>query len=159
MHTALVVEDPAAAHTTYELNRDPAQTALDAHIASQQDHNLRYVGEWHSHPALQPPPRPVSRRDQGVDGLAATKAKTLSTDTLHRKIRRGDAVPGRGGQADRCDSRPCSAGRNGNGRRGIGERDALTLEPYGPRGQWLPSRPRDKPRVASRLEARVIICV
>jgi integrative and conjugative element protein (TIGR02256 family) len=55
VHTALVVEDQAAAHTTYELNRDRAQTALDAHIASQQDHNLGYVGEWHSHPAPQPP--------------------------------------------------------------------------------------------------------
>jgi integrative and conjugative element protein (TIGR02256 family) len=57
VHTALVVEDPAAARTTYELNRDRAQTALDAYRAGQQDHNLGYVGEWHSHPAPQPPSR------------------------------------------------------------------------------------------------------
>jgi proteasome lid subunit RPN8/RPN11 len=55
VHTALVVEDPAAAHTTYELNRDRAQIALDTYIAGQNDCNLGYVGEWHSHPAPQPP--------------------------------------------------------------------------------------------------------
>jgi integrative and conjugative element protein (TIGR02256 family) len=53
--TGLVVSDPAAAHTTYELNRDRAQAALDAFVARRHDPNLGYVGEWHSHPAPQPP--------------------------------------------------------------------------------------------------------
>ena len=55
VYAALVVQDPSAAHTTYELNRDRAQAALDAYLVGQLDHKLGYIGEWHSHPAAQPP--------------------------------------------------------------------------------------------------------
>ncbi len=52
---ALVIEDSTAAHTTYVLNQGRAQAELDAYLASQQDAKLGYVGDWHSHPAPQPP--------------------------------------------------------------------------------------------------------
>lgn len=52
---ALVVADPGAGHATFLLDRDRAQAALDAHLKDQQDCELGYVGEWHSHPKPQPP--------------------------------------------------------------------------------------------------------
>lgn len=52
---ALVVDDPTAGHATYLLDRDRAQAALDAYLTDHPDPDLGYVGEWHSHPAPQPP--------------------------------------------------------------------------------------------------------
>lgn len=53
--TAVVVVDPVAGRTAYELDRERAQRALDVSIAHGLDSRLGYVGEWHSHPAPQPP--------------------------------------------------------------------------------------------------------
>ncbi len=60
--TAVVVEflpvpDHAAGRSRYERRHSLAQEQLNAYLASRDDSRLGYVGEWHSHLALQPPSR------------------------------------------------------------------------------------------------------
>lgn len=60
MHVARFIEvrDPNAKHVTYERNHAAAQAALKAMKAELPPGSLLgYVGEWHTHPALQPPSR------------------------------------------------------------------------------------------------------
>ena len=51
----LTVTDKTAGHTHYIRNHQRAQKVLDAHRQTCGDHRVGYVGEWHSHPASQPP--------------------------------------------------------------------------------------------------------
>lgn len=60
--TAVVVEflpvaDHAAGRSHYERRHAPAQGALDGYRRDRGDSRHGYVGEWHSHPAPQPPSR------------------------------------------------------------------------------------------------------
>lgn len=60
--TAVVVEflpvaDHAAGRAHYERRHALAQGALDGYLRDRDDSRLGYVGEWHSHPAPQPPSR------------------------------------------------------------------------------------------------------
>lgn len=60
--TAVVVEflpvtDHAAGLSHYERRHALAQGALDKYLRERDDSRLGYVGEWHSHPAPQPPSR------------------------------------------------------------------------------------------------------
>lgn len=52
---ALLIEDPVARHTTYRLDHRRAQQALHDYLDTASNPYLGYVGEWHSHPAPQPP--------------------------------------------------------------------------------------------------------
>lgn len=49
------VSDPRARTHCYVRNHKAAQESLDAFRANTADPNIGYVGEWHSHPAQQPP--------------------------------------------------------------------------------------------------------
>lgn len=51
----LSVPDPAAGRSHYERRHLLAQEILDTYLGSHGDPRLGYVGEWHSHPAPQPP--------------------------------------------------------------------------------------------------------
>jgi integrative and conjugative element protein (TIGR02256 family) len=51
----LSVPDPRAGHTHYERHHSAAQRALEDYLQSTSDLNAGYIGEWHSHPAPQPP--------------------------------------------------------------------------------------------------------
>ena len=51
----LSVPDDAAGRTHYERRHSRAQQALDSYRVSHGDPRLGYIGEWHSHPAPQPP--------------------------------------------------------------------------------------------------------
>lgn len=55
VHDLLSVSDPRAGHTHYERRHSPAQQALDDYLQPRSDRNAGYIGEWHSHPAPQPP--------------------------------------------------------------------------------------------------------
>lgn len=49
------VPDHTAGWSYYERRHVPAQKALDEYLRSRDDLRCGYVGEWHSHPAPQPP--------------------------------------------------------------------------------------------------------
>lgn len=51
----LSVPDDAPGRTHYERRHALAQRALDSYRVSHDDQRLGYIGEWHSHPAPQPP--------------------------------------------------------------------------------------------------------
>lgn len=51
----LRVTDPQARTYEYIRNDKAAQSALDDFRSSSPDEHIGYVGEWHSHPAQQPP--------------------------------------------------------------------------------------------------------
>lgn len=51
----LEVPDKKAGHCHYVRNYKRAQKTLDAHRRICGDDRVGYVGEWHSHPAPQPP--------------------------------------------------------------------------------------------------------
>lgn len=51
----LAVPDKKAGRCHYVRNGNDAQKVLDTHRASCVDRRVGYVGEWHSHPAPQPP--------------------------------------------------------------------------------------------------------
>ncbi|WP_293781473.1 Mov34/MPN/PAD-1 family protein [uncultured Aeromicrobium sp.] len=53
----LPVADHAAGRSHYERRHSLAQGALDRYLMDRDDSRLGYVGEWHSHPAPQPPSR------------------------------------------------------------------------------------------------------
>ncbi len=58
--TAIVVDllpvlDPHAGRAHYKRRHPPAQETLDAFLATFDDPRCGYIGEWHSHPAAQPP--------------------------------------------------------------------------------------------------------
>lgn len=51
----LPVPDHTAGRSHYERRHSPAQAALDVYMRNHDDPRCGYVGEWHSHPAPQPP--------------------------------------------------------------------------------------------------------
>lgn len=51
----LPVPDKCAGGHHYNRNHKRAQRVLDVHRKQTADENVGYVGEWHSHPAPQPP--------------------------------------------------------------------------------------------------------
>ncbi len=51
----LTVPDHRASHTHYERRHSAAQQRLDEYLCAGAVANAGYVGEWHSHPAPQPP--------------------------------------------------------------------------------------------------------
>jgi len=51
----LPVPDRRAGGRHYNRNHKRAQRVLDLHRKRTADENVGYVGEWHSHPAPQPP--------------------------------------------------------------------------------------------------------
>jgi integrative and conjugative element protein (TIGR02256 family) len=51
----LAVPDKKAGRRHYVRNHKHAQKVLDAHRHTCDDDRVGYVGEWHSHPAPQPP--------------------------------------------------------------------------------------------------------
>jgi len=51
----LLVPDYQAGRSHYERGHSHAQAILDAYVRSGDDPRLGYIGEWHSHPAPQPP--------------------------------------------------------------------------------------------------------
>lgn len=51
----LVVPYQSPSHSRYDRNHAPAEELLQQHLAEADNPQLGYVGEWHSHPAPQPP--------------------------------------------------------------------------------------------------------
>ena len=51
----LPVPDTDAGRAHYERKHSPAQQTLDDYLRSGADISSGYIGEWHSHPAPQPP--------------------------------------------------------------------------------------------------------
>lgn len=51
----LPVIDNRAGRTHYERRHSPAQDILDEYRRNSDDARVGYIGEWHSHPAPQPP--------------------------------------------------------------------------------------------------------
>lgn len=51
----LAVPDWGAGRTHYERKHSPAQEVLDAYRLGRGGPRAGYIGEWHSHPAPQPP--------------------------------------------------------------------------------------------------------
>lgn len=51
----LLVPDHEAGRSQYARRHAPAREILDDYVRSGDDPRLGYVGEWHSHPAPQPP--------------------------------------------------------------------------------------------------------
>lgn len=55
VHDLLPVPDHYAGHTHYARRHSPAQQQLDDFLRRESVPNAGYIGEWHSHPAPQPP--------------------------------------------------------------------------------------------------------
>jgi hypothetical protein len=55
VHDMLSVPDLRAGHGHYERGHSPAQQILDEYLQTMPEPNTGYIGEWHSHPAPQPP--------------------------------------------------------------------------------------------------------
>lgn len=55
VHELLDVHDRKAGLAHYERRHSPAQHMLHDHLRSHDDARCGYIGEWHSHPAPQPP--------------------------------------------------------------------------------------------------------
>lgn len=51
----LLVNDPSAGGHHYDRAHSPAQEILELHQITHKDERCGYIGEWHSHPAPQPP--------------------------------------------------------------------------------------------------------
>lgn len=51
----LTIPDHRAGHAHYERRHSAAQQLLDEYLRSGARANAGYIGEWHSHPAPQPP--------------------------------------------------------------------------------------------------------
>lgn len=51
----LPVPDHQAGWAHYERRHSPAQDVLDDYLRTHHDPRCGYIGEWHSHPAPQPP--------------------------------------------------------------------------------------------------------
>lgn len=51
----LVVDDPESGNYHYVRNYERAEAALSEYLTHIDNSLLGYVGEWHSHPMLQPP--------------------------------------------------------------------------------------------------------
>lgn len=51
----LTIPDRRASHTHYIRRHSAAQQLLDEYLRAGADANAGYIGEWHSHPAPQPP--------------------------------------------------------------------------------------------------------
>ena len=58
----LHVPDHSSGRSHYERRHSPAQEVLDDYRRTQDDQRRGYIGEWHSHPAPQPP----SSTDRGA---------------------------------------------------------------------------------------------
>jgi proteasome lid subunit RPN8/RPN11 len=74
IHVAQFIEvwDPNAQHVTYERNHAAAQAALRAAKAELPlDSLLGYVGEWHTHPTLQPPSRQDRKELKAIGRMGA----------------------------------------------------------------------------------------
>lgn len=52
---AIEVPDTASGHATYRRQHAAAEGRLQEALARHNDPDVGYVGEWHSHPAPQPP--------------------------------------------------------------------------------------------------------
>jgi proteasome lid subunit RPN8/RPN11 len=55
VHDLLIVPDDRSGWNHYDRRHDLAQSVLSEYVAGLDDHRVGYVGEWHSHPAPQPP--------------------------------------------------------------------------------------------------------
>lgn len=55
VHDFLTIPDHRAGHTHYERRHSVAQQFLDEYLGTGAGANAGYIGEWHSHPAPQPP--------------------------------------------------------------------------------------------------------
>jgi integrative and conjugative element protein (TIGR02256 family) len=55
VHDFLLVGDGSSTGYRYDRNHQVAQNILATRLSRTEDHRLGYVGEWHSHPAPQPP--------------------------------------------------------------------------------------------------------
>lgn len=55
VHELLLVPDDNPVRNRYDRHHQPADEALKTYLAEADDTRLGYVGEWHSHPAYQPP--------------------------------------------------------------------------------------------------------
>lgn len=51
----LLVPHDSPSHFRYDRDHPPADELLQQHLAQAANPHLGYVGEWHSHPAPQPP--------------------------------------------------------------------------------------------------------
>lgn len=51
----LPVPDHQAGRAQYERRHSPAQEVLEEYLRTHDDPRCGYIGEWHSHPAPQPP--------------------------------------------------------------------------------------------------------
>lgn len=66
------VRDPNAQHLTYERDHAAAQAALQATLAALPAETLLgYVGEWHTHPARQPPSRQDRKELRAIGRMIA----------------------------------------------------------------------------------------
>ena len=75
----LPVPDHAAGRSHYERRHSPAQEVLDVYMRTHNDPRCGYVGEWHSHPAPQPP----SATDRGVlSAIVRQRRKTVALVVL-----------------------------------------------------------------------------
>ena len=52
---ALRIDDATAQRATYQRRHQAAEEALIRHLRHVDDPRVGYVGEWHTHPLLQPP--------------------------------------------------------------------------------------------------------
>lgn len=55
VHDLLIVPDTGAGRTHYKRKHNGAQDILNLYRDGLDDHRVGYIGEWHSHPARQPP--------------------------------------------------------------------------------------------------------
>lgn len=50
VHDAIVLADEDAGYAHYTRNGKAAQSALDEYMSDTDDHDLGYIGDWHTHP-------------------------------------------------------------------------------------------------------------
>lgn len=55
VHELLLIPAKTPTRNRYDREHQPAEEALQTYLAQASDDRLGYVGEWHSHPAPQPP--------------------------------------------------------------------------------------------------------
>lgn len=84
----LPVPDRRAGRTHYERKHSHAQEVLDEYRRKCDDPRVGYIGEWHSHPAPQPP----SSIDRGALSALVRKAHTPAALVVLSLTPEGDVV-------------------------------------------------------------------
>lgn len=73
VHELLLVPDDNPVRNRYDRHHDLADAALKNYLAEADDARLGYVGEWHSHPAFQPPSQMDLRTIRSIALMALTE--------------------------------------------------------------------------------------